>query len=235
MKTLSQSRLTLQKRPVFGTQRSKRLFTELKCATSSAFQSSGERDFSTPAPSPAATHIKPRTGLSRKQCKQCFPERTWTVDTLARLGLLHLIRADTVPLHNSRRRRDKIAKSASYISRNENEKKRNELNQVCDVFTISAIADFDGAARREATATANQARVDERKSIYSQYLRVRVVVRAPSAPHRDVKVRCCGSFGPLRPRTGTIVVTFSGFRGSSFFSVEISRYGSYMTHSTKKG
>ena len=52
------------------------------------------------------------------------------------------------------------------------------------VFTISAIADFDDAARREATANANQTRVDERKSIYSQYLRVRVVVRAPSAPRR---------------------------------------------------
>ena len=55
-------------------------FTELKCATSSAFQSPGEGDFSTPAPSPAATHITPRTGLSRKQC---FPERTWTVDTFS--------------------------------------------------------------------------------------------------------------------------------------------------------
>ena len=51
----------------------------------------------------------------------------------------------------------------------------------CYVFTISAIADFDDAARREATANANQTRVDERKSSYSQYLRVRVVVRSPSA------------------------------------------------------
>ena len=51
----------------------------------------------------------------------------------------------------------------------------------CCVFTISAIADFDDAARREATTNANQTRVDERKSIYSQYLRVRVVVRSPSA------------------------------------------------------
>ena len=46
----------------------------------------------------------------------------------------------------------------------------------CCIFTISAIANFDDAARREATANANQTRVDERKSSYSQYLRVRVVV-----------------------------------------------------------
>ena len=71
----------------------------------------------------------------------------------------------------------------------------------CCVFTISAIADFDDAARREATANANQTRVDERKSIYSQYLRVRVVVPSPSAPRRDVKVRCHYFFGPFRWRT----------------------------------
>ena len=70
-------------------------------------------------------------------------------------------------------------------------------NQVRRFFTISAIADFDDAARREATANANQTRVDERKSSYSQYLRVRVVVRAPSTPRRDVKVRCYGFFGPF--------------------------------------
>ena len=71
----------------------------------------------------------------------------------------------------------------------------------CYVFTISAIADFDDAARREATANANQTRVDERKYIYSQYLRVRVVVPSPSAPRRDVKVRCHYYFGPLLQRT----------------------------------
>ena len=45
-----------------------------------SFQSPGEGDFSTPAPSPAATHITPRTGPSRKQC---FPGHTWTVDTFS--------------------------------------------------------------------------------------------------------------------------------------------------------
>ena len=80
-------------------------------------------------------------------------------------------------------------------------------------LNIRAIADFDDDARREVTANANQTRVDGRKYGYSQYLRVRIVVRAPSAPRRDVKVRCYWFFGPLQTRTQT-----RGVRGVFFIT-----------------
>ena len=46
----------------------------------SAFQSPGEREFSTPSPSAATTRVAPRSGLRRKEC---FLECMCTVDTFS--------------------------------------------------------------------------------------------------------------------------------------------------------